>query len=130
MRPPQPTLPFAPVIPDLIEVAGYQTQREQFEAFHRANPAVFRAVLSLSYQMKGAGWKRGSIGLIFERIRWLHAVRTFGSKYKLNNNYRAYYARLAMAVDPSLEGWFSVRRQPAEQDEWSPDSLADEWGRS
>ena len=130
MIPPQQGLPFSPRLPDLVEVGGFDSQRDQFLAFHDANPHVLGAVLDLARQMRAAGWERGSIGLIFERIRWLHAVRTRGSKYKLNNNFRAYYARLAMAVDPSLDGWFKLRRQPAEDGEWDPAPMAELWGRT
>jgi hypothetical protein len=125
--PPQPDLPFSPNLEPLIEVSGFETQAEQFEAFHRMNPAVLRAIVRIARDQRNAGWERGSINLIYERLRWLWAIQTQGSAYRLNNNHRAYYARLAMSADPVLDGYFEVRRQPTEGDGgWSPDGLLEE----
>ncbi len=59
-------------------------------------------------------WKRGKrIGAkaIWERLRWNHELRRNDNDaaYKLNNNYTAYMARLAMEKEDRLQGFFSVR---------------------
>ena len=83
----------------------------QFVAFHNANPHVFEACHSLALAMVDNGFRRGSIGLIFERLRWLWAAKTRGDSYKLRNAMRAFYARALMAYDPRLEGFFVTARQ-------------------
>ena len=41
MIPPQQGLPFSPRLPDLVEVGGFDSQRDQFLAFHDANPVSY-----------------------------------------------------------------------------------------
>lgn len=38
----------------------------------------------------------------------------FGDEYKLNNDYRAFYARLLMANEPELAGFFETRGEDNE----------------
>lgn len=91
---------------------GYEpTATERFEAFHRANPQVLYALVEVAKGLKGQGFRTASINLLFERLRWLYAIKTRGDAYRLNNNYRAFYARLIMAAHPELEGFFKVREQ-------------------
>ena len=54
MIPPQQGLPFSPRLPDLVEVGGFDSQRDQFLAFHDANPHVLGAVLDRS--LLRLGW--------------------------------------------------------------------------
>jgi len=84
---------------------------ERFEAFHQANPHVYRALLDIARGIKRQGWRRASISLLFERLRWLRLIQTRGQdRYKLNNNYQPFYARL-LTMEPGLEGFLQTRRQ-------------------
>lgn len=94
------------------------TMEERFYAFHEANPHVFEALFRLARAARRDGWKVTSINLFFERLRWDWAVRTKGEDYKLNNNYRAFYARAIMKTDPALNGLFRTREQ---KEEFEPD---------
>ena len=91
---------------------------DAFIIFHQLNPEVFELLLRLAREMKRDGWAHGSMKLLFERIRWLHAIQTRGDVYKLNNNYTAFYARTLMAAAPELDGFFRLREQG---DSWEPD---------
>lgn len=54
--------------------------------------------------------KRIGAKAIWERLRWNYAMRSNGNdEFKLNNNYTAYMARLAMQKEPRLQGMFEVR---------------------
>lgn len=83
----------------------------QFRQFHQLNPHVYTALVKLSRWCRARGWRRGSINLLFERLRWEYAVQTHGDEYRLNNNYRAFYARLLMHDCPDLAEFFDVRVQ-------------------
>ena len=87
------------------------TLLERFQAFHAANPEVYMAIVEIARDLQNMGFERTGIGLIFERLRWLHALQTKGDEYKLNNNHRAFYARLIMGQEPDLDGFFHVREQ-------------------
>lgn len=90
---------------------------QDFEAFHALNPEVFTALVNLAYEwVNSTGRRQLGIGALYERSRWELMIRTRDPDYKLNNNFRAFYARLIMWHHPDLEGMFSLRA--SEADEW------------
>jgi hypothetical protein len=54
--------------------------------------------------------------MLFEVARWEMTLSTRDSQFKLNNDYRAPYARLLMLREPRLAGLFSIRG--SECDAW------------
>ena len=105
-----------PVTP--VRTKGGTEQR--FEAFHLANPHVYDHIVEIALDLKSRGFGRCSIWLIFNRLRWLYAIQTRGSEYRLNNNFTAYYARLVMATRSDLDGFFETRLHKG-QDPYIPD---------
>lgn len=82
----------------------------RFVSWHELNPHVLDHVIDIALDLRSKNWSHGSVNLIYERLRWLYAVHTMGDSYKLNNSFRSYHARLAMMVEPALNGWFRTRR--------------------
>jgi len=106
-------LGFSPETGDVETVEGaYETLAGRFIAFHQLNPHVFHALHAIASKMQADGWGRGSMKLLFERLRWQPAVKTKGSAYKLNNSFTSLYARAIMMYDDSLDGFFEVRSSP------------------
>jgi len=93
--------------------------QEAFETFHTENPHVYEELKERALALKRAGASHGGIGQLFEVLRYDYAIRTHGGEFKLNNNYRAFYARVLMAECAELEGFFSTRNQWG--GEYSPD---------
>ena len=87
-----------------IEVAFWQ--------FHAANPHVYARLVKLARELVARGHGKIGIGMLFEVLRWHHAMTTVGDAdgFKLNNNYRAMYARLIMEREADLAGSFEIRR--------------------
>jgi hypothetical protein len=85
--------------------------KDQWRAFHAANPHVYRAIVSVTRELKQQGWRRAGMKQIFEHLRWRYAMSTRGEQWKLNNNYTAYYARQVMRLEPDLAGFFNIRDQ-------------------
>ena len=85
---------------------------DQFNAFHQANPHVYEMLRRLSLDAARHGRRLG-IGMLFEVLRWQNAMTTTdeASEFKLNNNYRAFYARLLMEREPDLQDYFETRTQ-------------------
>lgn len=83
-----------------------------FWAFHRANPHVYQRLRTLAVQLKERGHSKLGIGMLFEVVRWQTMMRTSdpSSEFKLNNNYRALYARLLMESESELAGIFETRQ--------------------
>ena len=85
--------------------------RERFVTFHNGNPNVYRRLCELARDVQEAGHKKAAIGLLWERLRWENymPVKTGVEKYKLNDHFRAEYARLIMNREPDLQGFFETR---------------------
>ena len=84
---------------------------EQAEDFHAMNPQVYRLAVKIARFMKDRGVKRYGIGAIWEIMRFKY-LETTGSIYKLNNNYRAWFARRMMRDESDLAGFFETREGP------------------
>ena len=82
-----------------------------FWEFHAANPHVYDRLVHLTRDLMRRGRRKIGIGMLFEVLRW-HHLSTVGDAdgFKLNNNYRSYYARLIMSIEPDLDGIFEIRR--------------------
>lgn len=89
-----------------------QTITERFWAFHHANPHVADALEDLALDLIRRGRKRIGIAMLFETLRW-HSLRTEGDEYRLNNSYRALYARLLADRHPDLCDAFETRKRTA-----------------
>jgi hypothetical protein len=87
-----------------------KTIEQAFLEFHRLNPHVYDELVRLTWELKHRGIERVGIKMLFEVLRWQHALRTRGDDFKLNNNYHSYYARLIMLNEPGLKGIFQTRR--------------------
>jgi hypothetical protein len=91
--------------------------RASFERFDRENPAVYQTLVKLTRQwMERRPGRRCGIGMLFEVARWHLTLSTTGEPLKLNNNYRAFYARKLMRQHPEFEGVFETRQQRDEAD--------------
>ncbi len=95
----------------LEAVTRYEEMALAFVTFDAKNPAVYRELRALALLLLDRGNRRYGIGGLFEVLRWQRAMKTTDADFKLNNNYRAFYARLLMRSEPRLAGFFEVRKQ-------------------
>lgn len=88
-----------------------KTIQQRFEAFHEANPAVYAELVKLARRAKRTGQQKVGIELLFAVVRWrrMMATRDESSGFKLNDHYTSRYARLIMAQERDLDGFFSTR---------------------
>ncbi|MDP9101629.1 MAG: hypothetical protein M3N21_05730 [Actinomycetota bacterium] len=91
---------------------------ERFAAFHTANPHVYRALHSLASRRWTSDLRAGrrphvGVAALYEALRWEQALRTTGETWRLNNSYRAFYARLLIAARPEWAGFIDTREQKA-----------------
>ena len=94
---------FAPVAP---------TIEERFEVFHQDNPHIYEELLFMALRLKHRGRKRYGIATLFEVLRYKKDIEsTTCSGFKLNNDFRALYARRLMNNEPELRGFFEIRRR-------------------
>ncbi len=97
-----------------------EEMREQVEDFHRQHPIVWDLFKRFTFEVLRKGFKNYSVNAIFERIRWEQDIMIGANehlkdaRFKLNNNYRAFYARRFMAAYPHHDGFFRTRKQTSE----------------
>jgi hypothetical protein len=84
---------------------------DRFQDFHQTHPAVYRELVKLAREWMSAGHNRLGIATLFEKLRWEWHVKGVEDVdgYKLNNSYRALYARKIMAENPDLKDIFEIR---------------------
>lgn len=82
----------------------------EFLAFHKERPCVYTRLVSLARDLKRRGHTKVGIAMLYEVVRWQQYTVNTQDDYKLNNNYRAYYARLIMKQEADLAGFFETRR--------------------
>jgi hypothetical protein len=97
-----------------------------FETFHRMNPYIWKLFLRFTQEVIDAGFVHYSVNAVFERIRWHVSIETKSEDgFKLNNVFRAYYARLFEVGNPQYRGLFRKRKltsadRPPYQEESPP----------
>lgn len=84
---------------------------ERAQRFHDRNPTVYRFAVRVCRYMKARGIDHYGMKAVWEVMRFKY-LETTGDIYKLNNNYTAFYARLIMANEPDLSGFFETRTSP------------------
>ena len=82
----------------------------KFIKFHEENPFVYQRLKELAIEWKEAGHDKIGIAMLYEVMRWTAGLKNKDiDGYTLNNNYKAYYARMLMFNESSLRGMFEVR---------------------
>lgn len=85
---------------------------QEFREFHRENPTVLDRVIDEARTLRRAGLSSCGVDFVLARLRWVDVVETRGGDgFRINNNFGAFYARLAMHVAADLAGFFEVRMQ-------------------
>lgn len=94
----------------------YEEMEEAAVKFHRENPKVWEYFVRFTFEVIHRGFNHYSVNGVFERIRWeTDEADTDGkSTFKLNNNYRAFFARWFMDTYPEHNGFFRIRSLPSE----------------
>lgn len=82
----------------------------RFRRFHARNPHVLAEIIRYALELRAGGLTEGAIDLVTEHLRRIEPVETTGDDWRICNDYRPFYARLAMYREPRLEGFFIVKR--------------------
>lgn len=92
------------------------TMADKFRVFHEDNPHVYCTLRRLAREwINRTGKRKLGIGALYERARWDLAIETGDPEFRLNNNFRAFYARLLAAREPDLTDVFELRHSLADQ---------------
>tara|TARA_Y100000593_G_scaffold77522_1_gene143566 strand:+ start:297 stop:650 length:354 start_codon:yes stop_codon:yes gene_type:complete len=92
--------------------------RQQVKAYHKQYPEVWELFVQFTFDMIDKGFKNYAVSGIFERIRWEKDMGGDGlTVFKINNNYKPFYARAFMKKYPEHDGFFRTRKQTLEDKE-------------
>ena len=88
------------------------TREERFRQFHERNPQVYAWLVNAARQVKARGRVVG-MRLLIERLRWEIAlsIDRAGDAWRINNDYAPRFARLIMAQEGDLAGFFETRER-------------------
>ena len=88
-----------------------QDAESRFQAFHAANPQVYRELVGRARQLVVNGYRHLGIRMIWEAMRFDAMVRVKHDPKapKLNDHFPPFYARLIMRSNPDLAGVFETR---------------------
>ncbi len=90
---------------------GYdQSTLNAFHAYHQKRPEIYEAFLLKTFQMYNTGRKHYSHWTIMNVIRWHMDLEHKETTFKVNNNFFACYARLAILEHPELADFFQLRK--------------------
>jgi hypothetical protein len=96
---------------DLIYSQRDKTIDERFAAYNRAHPEVYRKLVDLARQAKGAGFSHYGMKALVERLRWHMTVeRKSTEPFKIDNSLTSRYARAIMLCEPDLASFLEVRK--------------------
>lgn len=109
---------YAQVIgPDPFASEYSEASYRDFASYREANPNLEGLLTDLALSLRRKGWLKCSVKLMWEFVRWDPKFRTPGGlKYKLPNEYTADYARLLMAQEPELVGFFELRTRKTKEE--------------
>lgn len=96
-------------VPDIFQ--GYdETTLNAFKAYHQKRPDIYKAFIQKTFQMFRTGRKHYSHWTIMNVIRWHFDLENSETTFKVNNNFFACYARLAIFHHPELADFFQLRK--------------------
>lgn len=94
--------------------AKKRNHEKEFRRFHLAHPDVFEQIIKHARLLWSHGHRHYGIAAFFENFRWHRRIPEKpdeAEEFKLNNNYRAFYARMLMALYPEFDGFFELRER-------------------
>lgn len=104
--------------------------QSRFDAYDRANPQVYAALVKLARRFirreesRGRVVRRIGVKMLFEAMRYFGYVEAEAQgEYRWNNNFTAPYARKIVANEPDLAPLIETRARRSEtpEVEWFPD---------
>jgi myosin-crossreactive antigen len=82
-----------------------------FWVFHIENPRIYELFDKYTRYAVRKGRTKFGVSVIIEQIRWYTTIVTESADgFKINNDHRAYYARLWMRNNPGHAGLFRTRK--------------------
>jgi hypothetical protein len=88
---------------------------KQFLQYHEANPQIYQFIRR--YALRAIERKHTTLSIEFLTciIRWETSIGAGDDEFKINNNFRPFYARMFMREFPAYKDFFRTRRSKADK---------------
>lgn len=97
----------------------------KFKKFHSANPHVFEFLEQEADAQFSDGWRKSSVWLILNVKRWgPGSTEDTESKYKISNDYFAFYSRLLISKNTRYANWIELKPMKGQKADYGSDSFA------
>lgn len=83
--------------------------RKGFKTFDKKNPIVYKKFKKYASQLYKSGRRRYSAWAIINAVRWEQDFGTRGSKFKIDNDFIALYARKLVRENKNFKGFFNLK---------------------
>jgi hypothetical protein len=88
---------------------------KKFIEYDAVNPEVYRMFEKFTFEAIKSGYQNSGSQMIIERIRWESIVVAKNDKFKINNDYAAFYSRKFMKEYPMHKNFFRIRSSYADE---------------
>tara|TARA_B100000470_G_C19620956_1_gene315367 strand:- start:224 stop:532 length:309 start_codon:yes stop_codon:yes gene_type:complete len=88
-----------------------EQMRRECTKFHKNHPEVWALFVGFAFEKIRLGHKHYGVGAVMERVRWETSSGGTSPDFKINNNFRAFYARRFAKAFPEHEDFFRTRVQ-------------------
>lgn len=97
----------------------------KFKEFHATNPHVFEFLEQEADAQYSNGWRKSSVWLILNVKRWgPGSTEDTKSKYKISNDYFAFYSRLLVSKNTRYSNWIELKPMKGQTIDYNSDSFS------
>ena len=88
---------------------------KKFIEYDSENPDIYKMFKKFTFDVIKSGYQNCGSQMIIERIRWESIVVAKNDKFKINNDYAAFYSRKFMLEYPKYNNFFRIRSSVADE---------------
>lgn len=88
---------------------------KKFIEYDSVNPEIYKMFKKFTFDVIKSGYQNCGSQMIIERIRWESIVVAKNDKFKINNDYAAFYSRKFMLEYPKHNNFFRIRSSYADE---------------
>ncbi len=104
-----------------------EEMRKDCQSFHRKHPEVWSLFVGFTLEKIRLGYKHYGVGAVMERVRWETSAGDSSPEFKINNNFRAFYARRFAKAFPEHKDFFRTRVQKSRKNTLTRDKMMKEF---
>jgi len=96
-----------------MEANPYFKKLKAFEAFHKANPQVWKRFSTMADELRAKNYRHYSHDTLISVIRFHYDIQTTGEAFKIPNEMKAFYGRMYILKN-NCPGFFTFCRMRGE----------------